>query len=424
MIITVFWLYRGLRVGMYSALNMFLVFFMSLVVTLNYFDLWMPVVAKITPQSSPTIRQTVSLIFTYFLTFGVFLYFCLWLSTERIQVHKTADRVLGGLLGVATGIACCAALLFMWFSLPFAERVLPTDESTMFFPCHKLTFRGITVVRKAIPGKREFDGERFLRDLRYGLPQIQEIGDGYYITSVPAGLSVFFELGGQWQTYDGTGKGIRAFYERLKKRMAVDPDSIPPSEKRKPFGRKGRTPLFIPGSSGGAATVAVMWDKLPDIIQQRTDEADKRFVPDGEVAVAETHISDHELFMKIYQVEKTGNVGALVALFEPNRERVSKGELDLREFMPLRVCYPLDENRTRKIQTDLMKNGVAADRSAKLIDQLRMCGKAVFRGLGDEPMAIEMTGIGKWRIFSLPTPINLEKPESDEKKPTPRPAAR
>lgn len=399
---------------MYAALNMFLVFFLALVVTLNYYDLWMPLVAKIAPQSTPTIRHTVSLIFTYCLTFGVFLYFCLWLSVERIHVHQVADRILGGILGMITGVACCAALLFMWFSLPFAERMVPVDDSTMFFPCHKWVFHGVTFVRNSIPGQREFDGERFLRDLRYGLPQMRELGDGYYITSVPTGLSVFFESGGQWQTYSGRGTGPQAFYQRLKERMGQPLEDIPPSERKKPFGRKGRTPLFIPGSGGSSATIAVMWDELPDIVQKQTAEADERFEPDGEIAVAETHISDHELFMKIYQVQKTANVGTVVALFEPNRKKISKEELNLRQFMPLRICFPIDSAWARKIETDLMAKGVASDRAAAIIDQLRMCGKAIFQGLGDDRMAIEMTGVNKWRITKVPTPVNMEKPAPKE----------
>jgi len=402
---------------------MFLVFTLSLLVTLNYYDLWMPLVAKIAPQSTPTVRHTVSLIFMYCLTFGVFLYFCLWLSAERIHVHKAADGIAGVVLGALTGIVCCASLLFIWFSLPFSERMLPVDESTMFFPCHRLAFHGLTFVRNKIPGRREFDGERFLRDLRYGLPQMRELGNGYYVTSVPTGLSVFFQEGGTWGVYSGRGIGARSFYRGLKERMGTPIEDLTPRERKLPFGRKGKTPLFIPSSGASGATIAVMWEELPEAVKERTTGPVDRFLPDGEIAVAETHISDHELYMKVYEVKKQGNIGTLVALFEPDPAKVPKEVLSLRNFMPLRICFPINETRSKEIETDLMAKGVPTDQAQQLIGQLRMCGKAVFTGLGKKRMAIEMTGIGKWRIYEIPTPINLEEPEKKEERPQ-RPSRR
>ena len=413
-IISIYWVYRGFKVGVYSALNIFLVFFLALLVTLNYYELLMPVMQKVIPQINRSWRHSVSLIFTYCVVFGGSVYLCLWLCAERVSVHKAVDTVGGGLFGLATGISCCAALLFMWFSLPFAERILPLDDSTMFFPVHKITFHGITFVGKSMRGDRDFNGERFLRDLRYGLSDMRSVGEGFYITSIPTGLSVFMGGGGFGD--------LRGFYVDMKKHMSA-PEDRRPSQQRKAYGRKGRTPLFIPGG-GDDAVFAVMMDDLPSEVSESTSTALERFIPDGEDAVAETNISDRKLFMKIYRVTKSGNIGTLVALFQPEPENL-RGMVT--NFLPLRVCFPFNDAAAISLEDDLMKKGVPSDEARHIITQLRLGGKAVFLGLGSRLTAVEMTALDKWKIFEVEQPIDLDKPREEQgagrvrRRPAPRP---
>lgn len=406
MILTVYWIYRGTKAGVYAALNVLFVFFFALMFCLNYYEEIIPLVRKVAPKSSYDVRHSVALIFTYCVSLGIFLYFCLWLCIDRVPVQRTLDAVGGATLGLITGIYCCAGLLFMWFSLPFAETVLPVDDSTMFFPCHKLAFSGVTFVGDRFPsrgldGKAErlFHGERFLRDLRYGQTDIRDYGDGFYVSSVPTGLSVFFS---------GSAARPVDFYIELKKRMAIPESEIRPSQKREPFGRKGRTPLFIP-YSGDKCMVAVMMDGLPQELKEETSEPLDRFLPDGEVGVGETKISDYPLFLKVYSVEKKKNVGTLIALFNPKPKGLHHMVGD---FLPTRACFPLKKTKQASLKTELMKNGATPDEADHIIDQVQMCGKAVFTGLGNHVYAVEMISPSQWKLFKAAEPVDLDKEEA------------
>jgi len=400
MMITLFWIYRGLRVGVYASLNIFLVLFFTLLLTVNYRSLLMPLVGRFVPQASATVHQCISTVATFAISLAVLLFICLWLSAERIPLHRGVDVALGGLIGAATGVIFSAALLFLWWSFPLAERYLPVETGTMIFPCHTLTFRAMAFVGRRMPGDREFNGDRFLRDLRFGLPEVPAVGDGFYVSSIPTGLSVFFD-----------GRGLRKpeeFYLDMKKNMAIPEEDIPPSQRQEAFGRKGRTPLFIP-HSGDSATIAVMMEGLPSGLDMRTRGPLDRFVPDGEVGVAETYISNQELFVKVYQVSKTkdgkGNIGTLVALFEPTPDDMKDR---VRNYLPLRVCFPFGEAQAQALETELVKLGFA-DRDAvlRMIDQLRLGGKAAF-SVGDDRYVIKMISRDEWRIEKAPQPIDLE----------------
>ena len=99
LVITLYWIYRGLRRGLYPALNILFVFFVPLLLTLNYYDLLFGVVARIKPDTTPTTRETISFIGTYLVTFFICVYFCLWLCAEDLRMDKTMDTIAGGILG-------------------------------------------------------------------------------------------------------------------------------------------------------------------------------------------------------------------------------------------------------------------------------------------------------------------------------------
>ena len=401
--ITIFWIYRGFKVGLYPSLNMFFVFFLALLITLNYFDLWIPVIGRIAPRTSPSVRQCISLIFTYLLTFGLFLYLTLWLCAERVWVQKWVDRIGGGIVGAAAGLACCAAILFIWFSFPFAERAAPVDKGTMFFPAHSMIFRAITFIGDRISSEDapEFEGERFLRDLRFGLTSIPSVGSGIYVSSIPAGLSVFYQEG---------GRGAETFYKQMKERLKIPESDLTPSERRRPFGRRGVTPIFI-DSGGTNAMIAVMMEGLPPELEAATSGALERFRPDGEVGVAETYIVDQKLFVKVYNVEKHGTVGSIIALFEPKPPELRDM---VNDFLPLRECFPLTEQEEQRLIYELKNVGATSEEADTVARQVRQGGKALFTGFeeedtaGEQLMAAEMISRNTWRIYPVSQPTNLE----------------
>ena len=188
-----FWTYRGLRRGLYPALNILLVFFLALLVTLNYYDLLFALVGKIAPRTGIKVRECIAFISGYMIVFTFFLYFCLWLCAEKLPIHNAVDGVGGAIFGAMTGVVCGGVLMMMWFHMPFAERHDPVDDAEMFFPCHTLTLRAASFGGDRISGGKKFHGMRYMRDVRYGLPRIPSVGSGYYVSSVPTGLRVFIK---------------------------------------------------------------------------------------------------------------------------------------------------------------------------------------------------------------------------------------
>ncbi len=76
LIITIYWLYRGLRRGLYPALNILFVFLVPLLITLNYYDLLSGLVGKIKPDTTQSTREAISFVGLYLITFFIFVYFC------------------------------------------------------------------------------------------------------------------------------------------------------------------------------------------------------------------------------------------------------------------------------------------------------------------------------------------------------------
>ena len=62
LVITIYWIYRGLRRGLYPALNILFVFFVPLLITLNYYDLLFGLVGRIKPDTTQTTRETISFV--------------------------------------------------------------------------------------------------------------------------------------------------------------------------------------------------------------------------------------------------------------------------------------------------------------------------------------------------------------------------
>jgi len=372
----------------------------------------LPVAEKIVPQASSTARHCICLIAAYLFFFGILLYFAMWLCSERIHIHKNLDMFGGGFVGLMGGIVCSAALLFIWFSFPFGERTFPVGR--MFYPPHKWTFHGITFVSKRISGGRDFDGNRFLRDLRFGLPAPRLIGDGFWVTSVPTGQIVF-----TGSSASDTGRALD-FYMSIKERWGIPDSEIRPSERRQPFGKKGRTPLFISFSSDEAMIAVIMDDPPRDVASPRGADAAEFFYHDGEIAIGQTYVSEQPLYMKIYAVKKRQNVGTLVAMFHPTSTPLfpppipgeAKSRMD--KFMPLQECFQISPGKASMLKNQLKSKGATAEEAEHMIKQLRYCGKAVFVGLSGRLMAVEMMGHKLWKVFDVQKAVDLEKEDVSE----------
>ena len=395
MIVTLFWLYRGLRRGLYPALNIFLVFFLALLVTLNYYGLAFSLVGKIAPTIDLKMRECISFAAMYFIAFGVFLYVCLWLCAENMKIHNIADAVGGGIFGLLGGVMCSGALMMFWFSTPFS-LVFPVDDNEMFYPTHKMSLSMATFVGKRMPGGRAFSGVRFLRDIRHGLPGIPALGDGFYVASVPNGLRVFLST---------SGDSAAAIVE-VAKYLGRQGETMPPSEKKR-VGDSGRTPVFIE-SSGDTATIVIVDDR------RRTSDIPDEFAPDGAAGVATKKSLDHEIVIRVYEVEKTGNVGSVIALFQPKDvwKDVDKVTRALQDLLPSRECYMFDES---KLLTELMEAGAPDTDARKLVPILRHGGKVCFAGAGNTLKCAEVLGEGKHRVFTPDLPEDLDAPVKKRK---------
>ncbi len=408
--ITLFWIYRGLVRGLYPALNIFLVLFLPLLITLNYYDVFFDLVARISPESSMSIRETISFIGTYVLCLVVFMYFCMWLCIEKMPINKGVDMVGGAIAGTATGIVFCGVAMLIWFAMPFAEEQAPVDEGQMFFPVHRLTMRMTTFVAQRIEGRRAFDGERFMRDLRYGLPQPRTLGAGFYISSVPTGLRCFIEGGSS--TGGGYPPDPARFVTQVKERLAHPEMEITPSMQRANFAELRRTPCFREMETGGAY-VAVIMDDVPTEVGRDIADASNMFVNDGEIYYSKDTLSDRVFFMKVYYVDRSeGGIATLVALFQPTDKQnylkyvaVPTGEDDREAqalWQPVRACFKFDETR---MVTRLMEAGATNEEAQRLIPQLRLGGKAWFLGRNKQPYIAEVGGgDGAFRVEPVKKP--------------------
>jgi uncharacterized membrane protein required for colicin V production len=392
-VVTLFWLYRGLKVGAYAAMNVAVAFLLALLVTLNYYDALMPVVGKVAPRSDRGVRLSVSVITIYCLALALFGYLVMAFCVERIHIHRHIDRVAGTILGLATGVLCSAALLFMWFSLPFAEEEFPVDDSNMFFPAHQLTFKAINVVHDRMDGGQPFEGSRFFRDLRHGLPRLPETGQGFYVTSVPTGLEVYVDS--QATRAENFFDTIIARYDRHERQWTYE-------EKRRAFTRAGRTPVWV-NVNKNAAFIAVVREGLPRDL--RSLGVADRYRPDGEVAVAERVLGDDYVHFKIYRASREDPVGSLVSLFRRQSDIDGSG---VRNMLPLKVCFTLTESSVEELRKELILNRATETDLERMIPQLRLGGKALFIGAESKPMAVEMTGRNAWRIYEVPQPEVLE----------------
>ena len=380
-------MYRGLRRGIYPALNMLMVFFLPLLITLNYYGELFRVVAWVAPESSLAVRETISFIGTYMITFTVFVYFVLWLCSESLKVHKSVDMVGGAILGAASGIVCCGVMIMFWFAMPFAEAQWPVDEGTMFFPCHKISMRAATFVAGKIPGERRFHGDRFIRDVRYGLPTIPSLGAGFYVSSIPNGLRVFV---------DTSGMSTLEFVDKMKERMAHPEQEISPSEARQPFAERRRSPVYVEGESK-TALVGVVMDNLPRELRREMTDAARLFAHDGETFFSKESISDRALFVKVYRVERESGIAPIIALFHP-RENPEMVE----QFLPSRVCYKFEDHA---MIADLRaKGGVSEEEAKRMLPQLHLGGKAWFLGFLGKPYTVMVTGENVWRIAQVIEP--------------------
>ena len=377
---------------------MFLVFFFALMVTLNYYGIAFALAGKIAPKVDPKMRECISFGSTYFLVFAFFLYFCLWLCAENMRLHNVMDAV-GGIMGLAGGVLCSGVLMIFWFSLPFASRDFPVDDAKMFFPTHKLSLGMATFVGTRIPGGKSFHGTRFLRDIRYGLPAVPSLGDGYYVSSVPTGPRVFV----------GRSAGSPAqFVVELTKYLGKAGLSVPPSEKRR-IGDSGRTPIFIE-EPGDKVLIAVVNDRI-------RPGAPSDFIPDGEMGFAKRKEAAQPLIIKVYAVEKVGNIGTVIALFQPEDEELWHKEDApwgrMQDLLPTRECFVFDES---DMVTRLMEAGATDSEARQLVPLLRHGGKIGFVGRGRRVVIAEITAENKYRVFQAGSRVDLDNaPKQDRR---------
>jgi uncharacterized membrane protein required for colicin V production len=392
LIITIYWFYRGLRRGLYPALNILFVFLVPLLVTLNYYDLLFGVVARIKPDSTQSAREAISFVSTYLITFFICVYFCLWLCAEELRMDRTIDTVAGGILGILTGMICCGVLMLMWFCTPFSRQPqFEVADTDMFYKPQDYALDAVTIVADRVKGDRLFSGERFMRDIRYGLPQVPTLGSGFYISSVPTGLKVFIEPGG------GSPAG---FLVRIKERLNNPEKDIPPSEQREAQVEKGRTPLFIHEPATIALVAVVMESVPPELAQVAGDEPDRLFATDGEIGYAKETLNDRTLYIKFYKVEKAGApVGSEIALFEP-RDMTRYGR-EFEDFWPSKACFRFNDGQ---IEMQMRDTGATQDEAKGLLqdNQLRMCGKVIFTGTEGKVYGLELSAPNlPGRIFEV-----------------------
>jgi hypothetical protein len=347
-----------------------------LLITLNYYDLMFGVISWIKPDTTQSTRETISFIGLYLATFFVCVYLCLWLCAETLHLSKTVDVTAGGILGAVTGMICCGVLMLFWFSMPFSRQMqFEVADTDMFYKPQDYVLPAAALVADRIRGDRKFSGERFLRDLRYGLPQPPTLGSGFYVSSVPTGLKVFLE----------PGSGLpQSFLLKIEERLTNPEKDIPPSEQKEARYEKGRTPLFL-NESAGSALVAVVMESVPaELAQASGDEPDRLFASDGEVGYAKETIGDRTLYIKIYKVDKIGAVGSEIALFQPRD--MTKYADRFEGFWPAKVCFPFDDGKVKIQITE--KGATVAD---ALMEQLRHCGKAIFTGSEGKVYGLELS---------------------------------
>jgi hypothetical protein len=397
LVITMYWLYRGLRRGLYPALNILFVFLVPLLITLNYYDVLSGVVGRIKPDTTQSTREAISFVSMYLVTLFICAYFCLWLCAEELRVGRTIDTIAGGILGVLSGMICCGVLMLFWFSMPFSR--LPQFEVTdteMFYRPQDYAMRVVTLVADRISGDRVFSGERFMRDLRYGLPQVPTLSAGFYVSSVPTGLKVFFELG---------GGSAPAFLAKVKERLSNPEKDIPPSEQREAVMERGRTPLFI-HEGGGVALVAVVMESVPaEFAEGAGNEPDKLFASDGEVGYAKEILNDRTLYIKFYRMERTGLISSEIALFQPrDMTRYAK---EFKDFWPAKACFRFNDGQ---VEMQMRDAGAAQEEAKGLIqgNQLRLCGKALFTGTEGKLYALEYSAPNQpGRVFEVTKAADL-----------------
>ena len=407
-----FWIWRGIRGGLYPALRMFLVFLIALLITVNYYEGLIPLVGAIGRKSGLTARVCISLVATFFITLGVLVYLCFRLTSDKMALATWVDIIGGAIFGAGTGIVCSGALLMLWFTLPLAGGDFAVDDSELFFPAHTLAMRVAGFMGDRIHGGRLFQGDRFVRDVRYGLPQFGSTGSGIYVSSIPTGLRVYFQatVTGEYQGRRW-GNSEQEFARKLKERMGPGGEDIPPSERKRGPEYKGCTPLFIP-TKARVALVGVIMDDVPTEVTAGSQEAKDFFVCDNDKGVfaATTASPNYKPFVKVYEVSKEDeNVGSVIALFQPRPEPFDSPVAwenawdEVETLLPLRQCFPFDSAAAAQ---ELLDRGAAptevkeGDLDGRLLRHLKHGGKVCFRGTGGVYVA-EFNAAGQ-NIKTLP----------------------
>ncbi len=304
-----------------------------------------------------------------------------WLCAEELRTDKLIDTIAGAILGVLTGWICCGVLMLIWLCTPISR--LPqfeVSDTDMFYRPQDYALDAVTVVADRVRGDRLFSGERFMRDLRYGLPQVPTLGAGFYISSVPTGLKVFIE--------PGTGSPA-ALLVKIKERLTNPDRDIPPSEQREVQVEKGRTPLFIHENAPAALIAVVMESVPPELAHGAGDEPDRLFANDGEIGYAKESLGDRTIYIKFYKVAKgDAPVGSEIALFQPRD--MTKYAKEFQDFWPSKACFRYNDGQ---IEIQMRDTGATQEEAKVLMqdNQLRMCGKVIFVGNEGKVYGLELS---------------------------------
>ena len=200
------------------------------------------------------------------------------------------------------------------------------------------------------------------------------------------------------------------FADELTKYLGKSRSEHRPTEIKR-VGDSGRTPVFIDGdksqlAKSPQAVIAVVHDHLGRGIGD--------FAYDGAEGIAERKIGSLNVVIKVYRVTKQGNIGSLVASYQPetpsewHRDPIKKDWLNVIDLMPTRKSFSFDEAQAL---AKLIEHGaMAPEAENEIIPLLRLGGKVCFIGSGAKPTVAEVGPSKTVNVFQAQEPEDLDDP--------------